>query len=384
MRILFAIHHYVEADSGAAGATLRLAETLKNRNCEVNFFDFACAFRNSVDSTQKAAQFPIRLASHLARHAKAYDIIDASSGDAWAWATLGRPGAARGQGLIFRSHGLEHTADRRVREEVRTGKRMLRARYYVYNGGIRLWEVARSMQLADHAILLNREDYEFSVQQLAIPRAKASIVPHGLPDRLLSLSHLERPISNPLTIAFIGAWTDRKGRDCVVSTFANVPPHRNLRLRLLGTREPASEVLRFFPQDVRSRITVIPRFQNNDIEEHLAGCSILLSPSRTEGFNLALLEGMACGLVPLATPTGEAPKIVVHGVNGFLASHDDTNTFSSIIEYLASQPNQLKALSENARAAVAPYSWREIGETTLDVYRKARNSRRLQLALATS
>jgi glycosyltransferase involved in cell wall biosynthesis len=39
-------------------------------------------------------------------------------------------------------------------------------------------------------------------------------------------------------------------------------------------------------------------------------------------FNLKLVQYMALGIPPVATPLGANPIVIEHGVNGFLAEHD--------------------------------------------------------------
>src|SRR5271155_341307 len=50
---------------------------------------------------------------------------------------------------------------------------------------------------------------------------------------------------------------------------------------------------------------------------------VLLMPSEMESFGLAALEGMACGVPPVATRVGGVPELITHGVDGFLESVGD-------------------------------------------------------------
>jgi len=54
------------------------------------------------------------------------------------------------------------------------------------------------------------------------------------------------------------------------------------------------------------------------IERLLPLAHVLLLPSELESFGLAALEGMACGLPPVATRVGGVPELITHGVDGFL------------------------------------------------------------------
>lgn len=45
---------------------------------------------------------------------------------------------------------------------------------------------------------------------------------------------------------------------------------------------------------------------------------VLIQPSHTEGFSLALAEAMSCGIPVISTPVGSAADLVFHGENGWL------------------------------------------------------------------
>lgn len=46
---------------------------------------------------------------------------------------------------------------------------------------------------------------------------------------------------------------------------------------------------------------------------------VVVQPSHTEGFSLALVEAMSCALPALATPAGSAVDLIQNGVNGWIA-----------------------------------------------------------------
>ena len=47
-------------------------------------------------------------------------------------------------------------------------------------------------------------------------------------------------------------------------------------------------------------------------------CDVVVQPSHSEGFSLALVEAMSCGLPAVATPSGSARNLVSNGVNGWV------------------------------------------------------------------
>ena len=58
--------------------------------------------------------------------------------------------------------------------------------------------------------------------------------------------------------------------------------------------------------------------KQDHVERLFPQMHVLLMPSEMESFGLGALEGMACGVPPVATRVGGLPELVTHGVDGFL------------------------------------------------------------------
>ena len=63
--------------------------------------------------------------------------------------------------------------------------------------------------------------------------------------------------------------------------------------------------------------------KQNHVERLLPLAHVLLMPSELESFGLAALEGMSCGVVPVATRVGGVPELITHGEDGFLEAVGD-------------------------------------------------------------
>lgn len=49
-------------------------------------------------------------------------------------------------------------------------------------------------------------------------------------------------------------------------------------------------------------------------------CDVVVQPSHTEGFSLALVEAMSCGLPAVATPVGSAKELIVDNISGWVVN----------------------------------------------------------------
>ena len=74
-----------------------------------------------------------------------------------------------------------------------------------------------------------------------------------------------------------------------------------------------------------------------------------VSPSEYEGFGLAVVEALACGLPVVVTSVGIAPEIIQHGVNGFLFPPKDRQALVPAIEECVAQRSRWEDIGRRAR-----------------------------------
>lgn len=104
-------------------------------------------------------------------------------------------------------------------------------------------------------------------------------------------------------------------------------------------------------------------------EQVLRGCDLFVLPSQREGQSVALLEAMACGLVPVVSDLEPNTAVVEHGVNGFVFATDDLAELERTLT--AAMGTELWAIGQVAQAHVrARNSLDKVAETHLSLYRK--------------
>lgn len=373
MQVLLGIHHPLDPDLGAPGVTLALGGALEALGCGVTYYGYGEAFpgEQHKDTVWHGVRFPWALSRWLARAARRFDVLDITTGDVWPWARLGRPGARTPHALVTRSHGLEQVVAEQLRADAREGRAKLSWKYPLYHGGFRLWEVRQSLLLADQAVLLNERDAAHARERLGVPPDKLSVIPHGLDAAFLGLPAPGGPsdTAGPLRIAFVGTWIQRKGREDVVAVASALSAHAvPFTLSLLGTGVGEAEVLASFPAAVRERLRVVPRYVHTELPRLLAGEEVMLFPSHAEGFGMALVEAMACGLAPVSSPVGVAPQVVREGETGRLVPIGDVPGLVAALRGLAEDRERLLKLRTAAQAEVRAMTWRDIATRTLALY----------------
>lgn len=239
MRILLTIHCPLNADAGAAGCVIQLAEQYQGAGHEVHILSFE-DFSPTVPSRFRPMLFPWLVLRRVRKMAGNLDVVDASSGDT----CLCRPrrGRRRAAGprplFVTHSHGLEHLAHAQLVQDARAGRLDLTWKYPLYNGGFRLWEVARSFRQADLSLFLNEHELDYAVTSLGLPRQRARTIANGLAPEFLDLPFEDTPVERDagIGIAQIGTYIQRKGIEYGSPALnAVMKEHPNVRVRFLGT-----------------------------------------------------------------------------------------------------------------------------------------------------
>lgn len=104
----------------------------------------------------------------------------------------------------------------------------------------------------------------------------------------------------------------------------------------------------------------------DDLPALYAGASVLLLPSRMEGFGMPIIEALACGTPVIASPqTGALEFLPAETV---VAAPGNAEALGATIARLLMDRTRLATLRDNGRAAVAHLTWDASARATLDFY----------------
>ena len=147
--------------------------------------------------------------------------------------------------------------------------------------------------------------------------------------------------------------------DCI-RIFAEVRKHTRARLLMVGDgpdRGPAERLASSL--GVREDVDFLGK--QDHVERLIRLAHVVLMPSEMESFGLAALEGMACGVPPVATRVGGVPELVTHGVDGFLAQPGDIDSLAGYVTQLITDDALHAKMAAAAReTAVTRFSTAEL------------------------
>ena len=374
MRILLTIHHALDANTGAPGVTVQLAAALRALGHEAVVYSWD-DLPAALGARAKEASFPAWAGARIRRAAlEGVDVVDASTCDAWPWllARSGLRARDRGPAVVTRTHGLEHTfRDARAAEARRSGER-IGALERAYHGFWRLRETELTLRLADAALFLNSADRDRAVRELGVAGARAHVVANGIPDEFTTLPPPAPRDGAPLRFVQLGSWSPRKGIAATAEAVGGVlaaQPGSELLVLGSGSADPAA-IRAAFPGEVRERVAVHPAFEREELPALVRDHDVLLQPSLAEGFSLALLEGMACGLAPVATRVGAAADVIADGSTGMLVDPGDAPGLRRALDRLAADRPLVDRLRRGAQAAAREFAWSRVAGETVALYER--------------
>lgn len=368
MRILISTHHEQNPDTGASGTGLALGRTYVEQGHEVSYL----SFDDLPDLPERALTmiYPSFVAARLLRRQREFDVIDASTGDSWIWASLPRP--AGGPALVTRSHGLEHLFNEHTHEHARRNGERISLRHRLYWGGWRQFEVGHSLRRADLVLALNERERAYATEQLAVRAERIEIVPNGIDDALMTAAAGVNAETGSRRVVYVGDYREMKGvryaSEAMVEVMRAEPA---AQVSFIGPRVPPAQVLERFPADLHERVTIVERYERLNLPHLLEGCGIVLFPSLSEGFGNALAESMACGLAPVAARSAGAEQIVRDDVNGLLVPRYDAAAIAARTLDLLRNPDLLARLQTEARRSTWEYAMSAVAARTLELYRRA-------------
>jgi alpha-1,3-mannosyltransferase len=126
---------------------------------------------------------------------------------------------------------------------------------------------------------------------------------------------------------FIGRFSNNKRIDLLLQTIYHLKAHMpDVRLSVIG-RDWDNNLVQMQQQmaklDLLGQVSVLIDLDDSAIKAQISRHSYIVSASDYEGFGMTLVEGMAAGLVPIASPITSFKKILDEAGVGHLSDFHD-------------------------------------------------------------
>ena len=245
---------------------------------------------------------------------------------------------------------------------------------YSKNGLRKVRFVAKYFTVAFQCITLKAERGYFGSASLFDGTMKQHFTIYNTLPSHISICQTPRDFNHEtVTVGVVSRLADIKGMDMVVPAFAramqlsaDISPLRLLivgdgALRELMERQAA--VLNY----AEGVVEFVGRKEQSELQEWYDRIDILLMPSRSEGFGLTAIEGMARGCVPIVADTGGLPE-VVRADCGLLHKPEDVIDLAEKIHCLAIDRTLLARLSQGSLKRAADFSATHYQEQIASLY----------------
>jgi len=152
-------------------------------------------------------------------------------------------------------------------------------------------------------------------------------------------------LNKPLRVGFCGSLSREKGTLDVIECAKLLHGTLDAEFVMIGDG-PLRRALEKSAADLKLPFLFTGAVAN--VREYLMNVDVLLAPSQEDTFNLAVLEAMAVGAVPIVYPTGGLAEIVIHLENGIVTEEKSPLALARCLRNIAGGPKGFVRMSKSA------------------------------------
>ncbi len=170
-------------------------------------------------------------------------------------------------------------------------------------------------------------------------------------------------------VIMVGRYNDAKGYDYLIPAWEIVHHrHPDWILNVYGSGELYNDVIRWIKTKKLENTIVLHNPVDNIIEKYLDS-SICVMSSRYEGFPMALVEALTCGVPCVAFDCPFGPRnIIINGDDGLLVEYLNSQALAKGICELIENDNLRKRFGKNGRKNILRYSRENVMKKWEDLF----------------
>ncbi len=194
---------------------------------------------------------------------------------------------------------------------------------------------------------------------------------NALPSSIAIRKDKRPTLGRIITLGVVSRLEKIKGMDLLIPAFAQVKElYPQTRLLVIGDGSLWESMKQKTEQLNVIDVTWAGRQSQEHLQEMYDQIDILLMPSRSEGFGLTAIEGMARGCVVVASNTGGLPEVVKNNEVGLLHQTESVEDMVNKITLLLNNPILQKQLSDKAIEYVHQYNQDRFADSFNDLYKR--------------
>jgi glycogen(starch) synthase len=182
---------------------------------------------------------------------------------------------------------------------------------------------------------------------------------------------------DPPLILCLGRLVREKGFDLALAAFSVVHPRfPRARLLIAGDGVERENLLRQADDlGLASAVDFLGGIAPDCVPGLIAQSSLVLVPSRVEGFGLVALEAASMARPVIASRVGGLSEVIAHKKTGLLTESESSDALAAAIERLLEQPEESESLGRRARERVeTEFAWDRHVDAFEALYQRLANS----------
>lgn len=380
LRILFVLQSPFSATLGMSKVHYDLKIAYESKGHSVDVLAYNDLYPNGQSPFSKifGSLFTVEILKKLKKIAKNYDVIDAN------FDCVPYPKESfnfKGL-LVYRSHGLQplyrnferqDPFNKVILEFQKKNKVKFKTRlgnvYRALQKKVGDKELYDSIKYADVVHCLNQDEYNFLFKK-GVASHKMVILPNGISDKFILNATESKTSVKPNVLSFVASWTLRKGITDLNGILNNIKKKTAVdKLKLLGGVESTSNVKSFFEEKNKNNLDIIPKFDTSELSKLLNNVKVGIFPSYIEGFGLAIVEQLACG-IPVVAYNVPGPKDILTELDStLLIEPGNLVQFSKKVIEILNMPHEVYLnLSNKCKQRAKDYLMSKIADDFLELY----------------
>lgn len=223
-------------------------------------------------------------------------------------------------------------------------------------------------ELAEHSFFGTSHLY---TEQSYLKKRNHFTIYNALPTSI-AISTKSRKRKEPLTIGVVSRLETIKGMDLVIPAFARVKSfHQKMHLLVVGDGSLLEQMQeQACKAGLEGSIEFVGKQPQEKLTKFYDRIDILLMPSRSEGFGLTAIEGMARGCVVVASRIGGLPEVVRDREVGLLHESEQIEDLIAKINELIEHPELWVKFSNKAMIYVQQFKFERFSQLFNNLYQK--------------